>query len=61
MIMPAKTLGECRHIVSRAYLNICDKVEQDDGSNPERTRRLLVARERLDGALDGLDSVGEWD
>jgi hypothetical protein len=56
-----KSLGECRRIVFRAYSKICAMVEQDDGSNPERSKRLLIARERLNGMLDGLDSVGEWD
>jgi hypothetical protein len=34
-------------------------IEQDDGHNPERTRRLKAALERIDGALDGIESYWE--
>lgn len=55
-----KSRGECREIVYRAYLKICDMVEKDDGSNPERSRRLKKAESYLDATLDGIDCSIEY-
>lgn len=56
-----RTLGEAIRVTSKAYYKILDMIEEDDGSNPERTKRLQRAREILDGSLDGLESVREYD
>lgn len=56
-----KSIGEYRSIVSTAYLKICDMIKEDNGSNPERSRRLEKARVYLDGTLDGIDTTLERD
>jgi hypothetical protein len=56
-----RSIGEYRKIVSTAYFKIRAMVKEDDGSNPERSRRLKRAEEILDGTLDGIDCTLEWD
>jgi hypothetical protein len=54
-----ETVGEAYIRVRRVYDKLSCMVEQDDGHNPERTRRLKVALERIDGTLDGIESYWE--
>jgi hypothetical protein len=56
-----KTLGEAISVYRKALVKLEELIEEDDGLNPKRTRRLKKAYEIIDGGLDGLESVGEWD
>lgn len=49
----------------RSYVETLERlrrlIEQDTGSNPQRSRRLRRAHDKIEGGLDGLDSVLEHD
>jgi hypothetical protein len=54
-----ETVGEAYIRVRRVYDKLRCMVEQDDGSNPERSRRLRRALEIIDGTLDGIEAYWE--
>jgi hypothetical protein len=56
-----RTLGESIKIYRIAWVKLGDMIEKDDKSDIERTRRLKLAYEKIDGGLDGLEGIGEWD
>jgi hypothetical protein len=56
-----RTLGEAIRDTSKTLYKLREMIEKDDGSNPERSRQLKKAEAIVDGSLDGLESIGEWD
>lgn len=54
-----RTFAEATRVYKRAWLRLFELLEQDDGSNPERTKRLKRAYDKIEGGLDGLESVWE--
>lgn len=56
-----RELGEAIHCYIETLERLTKLIEKDDGSDPSRSRRLRKAYDKIDGKIDGLDAVREWD